>query len=184
MDPATLGLIGSVASGLFGAVGQISSGMAQASSAKYNAAVARNNQIIAEQNAARAAQAGRIQAQGQDIKNASRMGAIVAGEAASGIDLGSGTSKELQDSAAQLGRLDTATILDNAMQTSRGYSTQAMNFGAQSALYTAQASNAQTAGFLGGANSILGGATSFADKWARFRFEGVGGGSGNTGGFY
>jgi hypothetical protein len=176
MDPATLAtvsLAGSVLSAGVGAFGALQSASAQSAAAKYQAQVAQNNQIIAQQNAAQAAQAGRSQAQAQDYANRARMGGIIAAEGASGIDTGAGSSKEVQASAAQLGRLDTANIMQRAMLQARQYNVQAMSEGAQAQLDTMQARQAQTAGLFSAAGSLLGGASSFADKWAKFQTAGV-----------
>jgi hypothetical protein len=71
------------------AVGAITQASAQQDAAKYQAAVARNNQITASQNAQYAAQAGAVEAQARDRRNASIAGSILAGQGASGIDINS-----------------------------------------------------------------------------------------------
>jgi hypothetical protein len=176
VDPATLGiasLVGSVISGVTGAVGAIQQGAANADAARYQAGVARNNQIIAQQNATRSAQAGAVQAQNRDFRTRAVVGQIEAGQGAGGIDVASGSSKEVRDSAQQLGRFDAQTVFDNAMLTARSEAAQATNFGAQADLDTMRARNASTSGAIGGFGSILGGATSFADKWLKFQTVGV-----------
>lgn len=175
-DPATLA-IASLAVSAIGAgvttAGTISQGQANKSAAAYQAQVARNNQTIAQQNAQQAAQAGSVSAQARDFANRQRTGAILAGQAASGIDIESGSSQEVRKSSEELGRLDTATVMANALNTARSYSTQAENFGAQAGLDTLQARNASTAGYLTGGASLIGGASSFADKWLRYQTTGV-----------
>lgn len=183
MDPvtlATVALVGSTLSAGVGAVGAISSANAQSDAAKYQAQVATNNATIAGQNARYAAAAGATQAQARDFKTRATVGAIEAAQGSSGIDVGSPTSKEVRDSAEQLGRLDTATIMSNAMLQSRAYSAQATNFDAQAGLDKMQASNAQTAGGIGAFTSLLSGASSFSDKWLRYQTAGVPGFGGNT----
>lgn len=156
-----------------GTVSAISSASAQAGAARYQAAVARNNQTIATQNAQQAAQAGAVAGQSRDFRTRATLGAISAAQSASGVDSETGSSKEVMESAQELGRLDTSTIISNAMQTSRAYTAQGANFGAQSALDEATASNATTAGVVGAGTSLLGGASSFADKWLRYQTQGV-----------
>lgn len=176
MDPATLGivsLVGSVVSGVTGFVGQMQQSAATADAARYQAGVARNNQIIAQQNAARSAQAGAVQAQNRDFRTRAVVGQIEAGQGAGGIDVASDSSKEVRDSAQQLGRFDAQTVFDNAMLTARSEVAQATNFGAQADLDTMRARNASSSGLIGGFGSILGGATSFADKWLKFSTTGV-----------
>lgn len=172
MDPGSLGilsLVGSAVSGVTGFIGSMQQASAQADAARYQAAVSRNNQIIAQQNATRSAQAGAVQAQNRDLRTRQVLGQITAAQGASGIDVGSESSKEVRDAAQQLGRFDAQTVYENALLTSRSESAAASNFGAQAKLDTMRASNAESTGLLGGFGSLLGGATSFADKWARFK---------------
>jgi hypothetical protein len=174
VDPLSgIALGATVLSAGVGAAGAISSASAASSSAKYQAAVARNNQIIATQNAAREEQAGRVRAQNQDFKNRAVEGAIEAGQSAGGIDSSTGSPSEVRKSATQLGRLDTLTLMSNADQTVRASQIQATGFEGQAALDRAQASQATAAGGIGAFTSILGGASSFADKWLKYRDQGV-----------
>jgi hypothetical protein len=170
---AMVSLAGTVLSAGMGAMGAIQQGQAQADAANYQAAVARNNQIIAQQNATREAATGREQAQVKDFENAAKMGGILAAQGASGVDIGSGTSKEVRQSAQQIGRLDTQTIMDTALQRVRGFNVEASSQGATAQLDTMRAGQAQQAGFLGAAGSLIGGASSFSDKWLRFQTTGV-----------
>lgn len=173
MDPASLSLIGTAIGGLTSFVGQMSQSSAAASQANYQAQVARNNQIIADQNSRYAAAAGEARAQSQSFKNRSIAGDIEAGQGASGIDLGSPTLEDVRSSAAQVGRLDTATIMQDAQLQSRGYAQQGANYGAQADVYGLQASQARTAGMIGGFSSLLSSASSFSDKWMRFSDKGI-----------
>jgi hypothetical protein len=163
-------------------MGAMQQGHAQAAQANYQAAVARNNAIIQQQNAAQAAATGRAQAQVQDLQNARRLGMIAAAQGASGIDIGSGSFRDVTSSAAQLGRLDTQTVMQRALEQARGYNIEAASQTAQAQLDQMQAQQAQRAGMIGGVSSLLGGASSFADKWRWFQTTGVPGfGGGVTG---
>jgi hypothetical protein len=170
---AIASLAGSALSAGVGFIGAQQQASAQAASANYQAQVARNNAVIQQQNAQRAAQTGRAQAQQQDLKNAATYGQVLAAEGASGIDLSTGSPRQVQSSAQQIGRLDTLNIADRAQQQVRGYNINALSDTAQAQLDTMQAQNAQTAGTISGISSILGGASSFADKWMRFQTTGV-----------
>lgn len=178
-----LSLAGSVISAGVGAIGAMQQGRAQAAAANYQAAVARNNAIIQQQNAAQAAATGRAQAQQQDLANAQRLGAIAAAQGASGIDIGSGSYQDVTRSQQQLGRLGTQNVMQRALEQARGYNIEAASQTAQAQLDQMQAAQAQRAGMIGAGTSLLGGATSFADKWLRFQTTGVPGfGSSSTGG--
>jgi aspartate/glutamate racemase len=170
---AIASLAGSALSAGVGFIGAQQQASAQAASANYQAQVARNNAVIQQQNAAAAAQRGRAQAQVQDMRNAATYGQVLAAEGASGIDLSTGSPRQVQQSAQQVGRLSTLNIADEAAQRVRGYNIASLSDTAQAQLDTMQAKNAQTAGLFSSASSLLGGATSFADKWRSFQTTGV-----------
>src|SRR5205085_614920 len=116
-----------------------------------------------------------VQAQNQDFKTRSLIGAITAGQAASGIDVASPTSQDVRTSQEQIGRLDTETIMARAGLQARGYESEAASQAAEADLAGMRARNAQTAGAISGFGSLLGGATSFADKWLKYQTVGVSG---------
>lgn len=173
MEMATLSLVGSAASGLFGFMGAQQTASATAAASNYQAQVARNNQVIAQQNAQQAAQTGAVAAQRQDLINRQRMGAIEAAQSASGIDIGTGSPKAVRESAYQVGRLDTATVMQNALERARSEEVAASNYDAQAQLDRMQAQAARAAGLTSGFSSLIGGASSFADKWQRYQLQGV-----------
>ena len=133
--------VASAASTVTGAFGAYSTGQANAGAASYQAAVARNNAAVAEQNAQYALQSGRIEEQTRRQKTAGIIGEQRAKMAASGIDIGSGTPLNLQESTAQVGELDALTIRNNAMRKAYGYRVQASDFDANAGLLDMQASN-------------------------------------------
>lgn len=171
MDPATLAIVGSIASAGVGALGAIRSASAAAAQANYQAQVAANNQKIAEQNANTAIQAGEAKATAQSLKNRSIQGGIIAGEAGAGLDVNSGSPIDLRDSAARIGQLDVETTRYNAQQQAYGFRTQGMGYTAQAGLEQAAAANAPTAGLLSATGTLLGGAGSVADKWLRYQSD-------------
>lgn len=168
-----LALISTVVGGAFSLFGQMQQGQAAAEQARYQAAVARNNQIIAEQNARYAATAGEAKAQASDFKNRAFLGAIEAAQGASGIALDSETLQDVREGAAQIGRLDTATIMHDAMLQSRSFNIQGQNFGNQAQLEEMRGRNSGVSSLISGFGSILGSATSFSDKWMRYQIQGV-----------
>lgn len=176
MDPATLAitsLVGSAIGGGVSAFGQLQSGQAAKDAGQYSAAVARNNQVYAQQDAQRAAEAGGVRAQSQDFQNRAKQGYVAAAQGASGIGVESKSSGDVRDSLDELGRFDTQTVMDNALAQSRASTARAQSFGEQATLDTFQGNNAATAGYLGAAGSIIGGASSFSDKWLKFRSTSV-----------
>lgn len=164
MDPVTLGTIGLVAGGLgsvTSAIGAVSSARAQGQAAAYSAQVAQNNAQIAAQNASYATQAGQAKAQQQGLANKAKLGAVVTGEAAGGVDVNSGSNEDVARSQTELGQLDVANTVNNAALQSYGYRTQETGFQAQATLDTAQASQAGGAAALGAAGSLFQGASQF-----------------------
>ena len=165
----SLSMLLSGVSGVTSAVGAFTGGRAQADAAAYQAAVARNNQTVAESNAAYALQAGKIAEQAQRQKTAQLVGAQRAQMAASGVDISSGTPLNLQQSQQQVGELDALTIRNNAMRQAYGYQVQASDFGANAGMLDMTAKNARTAGTIGALSSLVGGASSVADKWLKWK---------------
>lgn len=170
-----LGLAGSAISGVMGFMGSMQQAEAQAGAANYQAQVARNNEIIARNNAAYAAQAGAVRAQTQDFKNRTVLGTLEADQGASGIDFESGSSANVRRSARNVARLDTETIYNNALLQTNQALSQATSFSAQAGLEDFEARNARAAGTTRAFGSLLGGATSFADKWLKYQNAGISG---------
>jgi len=166
-------LVASAASGAVGAFGAKQTADANAAAYNYKAAVANNNAIIAKRNAEYATQVGAVQAQTQDLKTKNLVATQLATQASSGIDVGTGTAVNVRESAAALGHLDTLTILANAAKNASGFKAQGMNFEAEAGLDKAAAENAERAGNINIATSLLGSAGSFSDKWMGYTQRGV-----------
>ena len=157
------------ASTLVSAIGGISQGNAAARTGRYQAQVARNNAQIAQQNAEYASQAGETAAQAQDLKARSALGSIRAAQSASGISVDSPSLQDVYEGSAQVFRLDTANIVQNAALRARAYEAKGAEYLAEADLDERKASGAQSAGYLSAAGSLLSGAASFSDKWAKYR---------------
>lgn len=180
MDPVTAAVVSlgsTVLSAGVGAIGAEEQASAQAAAANYNAQVARNNQTVAEQNARYATQAAAVNAQNQDRQTAQTVGREVAGAAASGLDVTTGSPSDVQTGTREIGRLTSLEDIQKGNLQAYGYQTQAMNYGSQATLDTAEAGFAQTAGTIGAFGSILGGASSFASKWSSYQNQGIFGAS-------
>lgn len=170
---AIASLVAGGASGITGALGANQTASATQDSYNYKAAVASNNAIIAKRNADAATAAGGVAAQANDLKTKNLVGSQLVAQASNGLDIGSGTNVNVRESAENLGHLDTLTILNNAAKNSAGFKAQGMNFEAESALDVASGKNARSAGDINIATSLLGGASSVADKWAGYQQKGV-----------
>lgn len=138
------------------AYGAVSTSEAQASEAKYQSRVADNNAIIAQQNASWAAQAGNAQAEQKQLQTRAKVGGIVAAEAASGLDVNSGTALDVRSSASELGELDAINIRSNAARTAYGYNVQSTSDQNQSQLDNFAASSDITSGEIKAGSSAIG----------------------------
>jgi hypothetical protein len=172
MDPVTMmgvSMATSLGGSIMGGIGQQGQLSASADQARYQAQVAENNRTIADQNARYARQAGAGNAQAQDFQTRAQLGTATAAQGAAGVDVGSGSPVEVRSSIQQLGRLKTLQEIQQAETQAYGYQTQATSFGAQAGLSRAQAASAEAAKGPALFGTILGGASSVADKWMRFQ---------------
>lgn len=145
----------------------------QQSSSTYQAQVAKNNELIANQNADYAEEAGTAQAQAVALKGRAVGGRIKANQAASGIDVNTGSAVDVQEAQHEGAQLDTETVLNNADLKAYGYRSQGANFAAESTLDTLTAgqagraaSSAETGGYLKAAGGLLSSAGSIGGKWS------------------
>lgn len=174
------------------AMGSIKGGQAAAGQAReqgrmnaYQAQVARNNAIIAEQNAQRAEVVAAASAEAKSLEGAARLGAVKVGQAASGVDVNTGSALDVQVGQRMLNKLDTETVFSNELLKAYGYRTQAANATAEADLlrYRAagagkRASDAETAGYLKAAGTLLSSASSLPfGKMGDFFSGGTGGGA-------
>ncbi len=155
------------------AMGASATADANAKSAQYQAAVARNNQIIAGQYADRSIMTGLSRSEMMDYRTRGLLGTAKATQAASGVDVNSGSPAAVRASIGELGSLDAATLRYNAEQEAYGYKVKGAGFAAESQLDTMKAENARTAGDYAVASSILSGASSVSSKWLSFQQKGI-----------
>jgi hypothetical protein len=166
---STVGAVAGAAGGLVSAIGAISSSEATGKAAEYQAQVAANNEQLAKTNAQMAGASGEQQVEAQGLKTRATVGAIKAAQAASNIDVNTGSAVDVQSSAAELGELDALTIRANAQKQVYGYETQGLSFQGQQGLASAEAAQAPVAGAIGAAGSLLSGASSVANQYARWQ---------------
>lgn len=153
--------------------GQGKAAEAQAQAANYQAAVARNNQVIAEQYSDRTIQAGMTKEEFQDYKTRAMLGAAKATQAASGVDVNSGSPLNVRQSIAEIGQLDKETIMYNAGNEAYGYKVKAAGFGADAQLDKMKADAAITAGDYAQAGTLLSGVSSVSSKWLGYQTKGT-----------
>lgn len=161
-------LASAVGEGVSGAIGAKQQANAQAQSSKYNAAIDAQNATIALQNANWTEQAGEAQAGIQGEQNRATMGAIKVGQAASGVDVNTGSAADVQESAREIGALDALTIRSNATKQAYGYDVQAQQFKEEQQLGVAQAGYAEQAGNINMASSLIGGVSNASTNYLRY----------------
>ena len=147
------------AGGIFSGLGARQQDEAQANAANYNAAVAQNEAIFSQQQ-------GEVQAQANDIRTGAMIGRDRAVAAGGNLDVNSGSPLDIQSDTAQIGRLNSLTIRNNAARSAWGYSAQAN-------LDTFAAQNYQTAGDMALFGSLIGTGANVADKWQQYQQAGV-----------
>lgn len=160
-----IGIGASVLGGVVGAAGALESGAANSAAATYQAQVAANNEKIAQQNAIGAEAAGSTQVEQAGLQTKALVGAEKAAQAASNIDVNSGSALDVRSSAAALGQLNALTIRSQAEKKAFGFETEASQFAGQEGLEKSLASQAQLAGGIGAFGSVLGAAGGVAGQY-------------------
>jgi hypothetical protein len=133
------------------------------------AQVARNNQLTADRNATLALQQGQVQEDRQRLKTAQQLGSQRAALAAQGGDVNTGSNLDLLGDTARVGESDVRAIRSSAAQQAYGYQVQGANADGQASLYSANAANTMANLPYGIGSSLLGGASSLADRWSRLQ---------------
>ncbi|EHV2048383.1 hypothetical protein KZ126_001273 [Salmonella enterica] len=115
---------------------------------KYSSAVAEQNAEVAEAQAQDSINRGNAEADQRRREMRQRQGTQAATMAATGAELGSGSSLDIFGDTAQFGALDALTTVNNAQREAYGYEVQAAN-------YKAQASASRKQGNMGAFTTLL-----------------------------
>lgn len=166
-DPVSLAVIGLVGAGI-SAGGTAMSYEAKASNAAYQAQVAANNATTAKINAGLDIQQGEVGAFDQGLKTRAIVGATKAGEAASGVDVNSGSFVRARAGEAAAGLTDALTIRSNAAKKAWADETQATGYTAESGLLKDESSQASIAGPIAATGSLLSGASSVGSGYYKY----------------
>lgn len=153
--------------------GQIQQGNSANAAAKYNAAMSMNNAQIATQNANWAAAEGAIRNEQQGLESRAGEGALLANQAASGVDIGSASAADVRASEHTANMMDALTLRTKAAREAYGYQTEAVDQTAQAALQRAEGKQALKASRIAAAGTLLSAAGNMASK------TGSGGGTSN-----
>jgi hypothetical protein len=173
LSAATIDTLGTtVASGAVGAYGALKSASAQSQAAKFNASVANQNASIQKINSQIAEQSGEAQAGIQGQKTKMAIGQTVAGEGASGVDIGGGSFANVRGSMRELGESDSNTLRSNAAREAYGYKVKSTGDTSQAELSTFEAGQASEAGGISAAGTFLGGVSGAASEYQKFQLAG------------
>jgi hypothetical protein len=166
-----LGPIGAVLGAVGGAIGAFGSyeGMeAQSRNAAFQAQVAANNAAIARQNFNLQIEAGEGQVANKEMELRSQLGAQKAGQAASGVDVNSGSSVAARAGTAEFGTLDALTLRSNNARQAYGYAVAATSDTAESELLTQESQQASSLAPIAGVGSLLSSFSTTAGKFGQY----------------
>lgn len=176
-DPASgmaaLSIGTTILGGATAAAGAKQKAAAQSQMYTYQAGIADLNRRIALDNRDYAIYSGGEEAKRYGMKSAQAAGSIKAKQGASGIDVGSGSSVDVQKSQKQVSDLDTATIRNNAARKAYGYQVEAESDKMQTEMYQSASANSLEAGNYAVASSLISTASSVSDKWLAGNKQGL-----------
>lgn len=158
------------AAGIFGAAisasGAYDKDMAAANAAAYQAQVARNNAVIARQNAGWTEQAGAAKEAAVGMHTRGAVGEIKVAQAASGVDVNTGSNAAVRAARSELGVMDALTVRSTSAKEAYGYEVAAESSEAQATLDEYQSRNAREAAPMDALGTFLTGASSVGGKFA------------------
>lgn len=170
---AAVGIGGSLLSGVIGAKGAEQSAQAQAAAYQYKAGVALLNKQINTTNASWAIQAGGIRSEEAGMTAGQQIGETKVVQAASGIDVTSGTNQRVRDAQETVSRFDENVISWDAAKTAWGFESKAATDEAEANLDIMASHTAKEAGDISALSSYISAGTSVASKWYQASSSGV-----------
>ncbi len=168
-----VGIGATLAGGLLQAYGNQQQGAAQQQMYNYRAQVAKINADINRQNATWARDKGEKETVQYGMKAAQQRGAITAGQAASGLDVNTGSAKQVRESQQKVVDMDTSMIRSNAAKIAYDYETKAVMDENQSTLDIMAGENAKKSGDINALSSIIGTVSGVSSKWQQGRTTGL-----------
>lgn len=156
---------------LLGAFGAIQQGKAANEAAKYKAQVGEMNATLADRRAKDAVERGAKDEQRKRLEVARLQGEQRAAMAANGVDLTFGSPLDTMVDTAKLGELDALTIRTNAYREAYDYQVDGVNKRAGATLDRMEGKNAQKAGYLSAAGTVL---TGLGQGFKQYRSSQIG----------
>lgn len=143
----------------------------------FQAQIAARNAQIAKMNSGYAVQAGEQAMLNEQLKTRAQIGQTKAVQAASGIDVNTGSAKAVQESERLLGRLDAMTIRSNAARQAYGYDIEAGTQRARSQMYRRAGTLSRVGGLVDAGATLLEGASSSSRQHRMWQDVGEGDGA-------
>ena len=168
-----VGLGATLAGGVLSAYGAQQQGTATQQMYNYRAQVSRINADINRQNAEWARTKGETEAMQYGAKAAQQRGQIKVAQAASGLDVNSGSARDVQASQERIKDMDLETIRANAAKVAYDYDTKAVMDENQASLDVMAGDNARKAGNINALGSIIGTVSSVSSKWQQGKMIGL-----------
>jgi hypothetical protein len=169
------------ASGVLDAGSSIGTAYSQSEALKsygaYQESIGKTNAAMAELTGQQVLEAGDIAASRKDLETRQQTGAILASQAGSGVDVGSGSSALTRIGTNLVGGVDELTIRHNAQRQAFGYKIQGMEdiFAGEMEKRTAETQAKQTL-ISGGLQAISGPLSIYSNylRWSRMGGGGTG----------
>jgi hypothetical protein len=141
---------------------------AQSRNAAYQAQVAANSAAIARRNYTLQIEAGEIQVANSELKLRADLGTTKAGQAASGIDVNSGSDAAVRAGEAKIGTYNALTIRSNDARAAYGFAVEATGDTAESELLTQESQQASAAAPLAATGSLLSSASTVGAGYGKY----------------
>lgn len=162
-----LSLATTLIGGVVSAVGAMQQGQAAAQAHEYQAAIAERNAENERENAKRARDAAAIEQQQADLETSQLLGAQLAAQSVSGVDIGRGSPLGARKAARVIGRRDALNIRHAGEIEAFNSEVDATGFDMNAAASRSAGRNALTAGRLGAFTSLIGTARNISSLGAR-----------------
>lgn len=166
VDPATLSIIGTLASLAGTGVGAVATARAQQAQAQQE----ENNAIIAKRNANDARQRGIVAEQDQQLQYRAMLGKQKNILSERNISLSSGSALDIIGDTAMFGKMDALTTRGNFEREAIGYEAQSSNFSAQAEQSRMGARATMFGAGVSMFNTALGGVSDYRQARAKMRF--------------
>lgn len=167
-DPVSAMMALTVASTAVSTVGGIQSSKAQQAMADYQGQLADVNAINADRAARDALERGELDALKHGREVAKLRGQQIQRMAASGVEVGYGSSGDLLGDTDVLAAEDTGRIYENANREAEGYRINAANYRADAAGSRMEKANLKTSMVINAGSTLLEGASTLTGQYAKY----------------